>query len=164
EAELSAPDLTATEAVIEECVRVLKEMTVEYAAEVRSELTDGQSDERVIEEIIEDNLDSELRKDDRFHRVVDSLVEEIEKRFDMLRIGAFEKNRQGWPVSWRYETTERAAFVSAVTRLSSNYAPLFGTLLTPLVNGIRVAGPFAPAWQHDETVRLVVVDGEGLGH
>src|SRR3712207_8445536 len=47
---------------------------------------------------------------------------------------------------------------------SSNYAPLFGTLLTPLVNGIRVSGDFRPSWASGEPPRLVVVDGEGLGH
>ena len=45
---------------------------------------------------------------------------------------------------------------------SSNYAPLFGRLLTPLVNGIRVFGPFTPAWA--TSLRLILIDGEGLGH
>ena len=51
-----------------------------------------------------------------------------------------------------------------MTRFSSNYAPLFGSLLTPLVNGIRVAGPFAPEWGDGEPPQLVLIDGEGLGH
>ena len=48
-------------------------------------------------------------------------------------------------------------------RFSSNYAPAFGTLLTPLVDGIRISGPFSPefAGRHPE---LVLLDGEGLGH
>jgi hypothetical protein len=38
-------------------------------------------------------------------------------------------------------------------------------LLSPLVDGIRVAGPFHPAWREaDEQTRLVLVDGQGLGH
>lgn len=51
-----------------------------------------------------------------------------------------------------------------MTRFSSNYAPLFGTLLTPLVSGIRVAGQFAPTWPDATPPRLVTIDGEGLGH
>ena len=47
---------------------------------------------------------------------------------------------------------------------SSNYAPLFGRLLTPLVNGVRVSGPFAPLWHGPEVPKLVLLDGEGLGH
>src|SRR5439155_26594037 len=43
------------------------------------------------------------------------------------------------------------------------YAPEFGRLLTPLVQGLRVGGPFKPVWQ-EATPRLVLMDGEGLGH
>src|SRR5207249_4357441 len=38
-----------------------------------------------------------------------------------------------------------------------------GKLLTPLVNGIRVAGPFSPGWT-DRQPNLVLLDTEGLGH
>ncbi len=51
-----------------------------------------------------------------------------------------------------------------VNRFASNYAPLFGQLLTPLVDGVRVRGPFSPSWCPDEHPRLVLIDGEGLGH
>ena len=56
-------------------------------------------------------------------------------------------------------------FLRAVNRFSSNYAPLFGHLLSPLVDGIRVAGPFEPTWLAGSSARKVVLlDGEGLGH
>lgn len=58
---------------------------------------------------------------------------------------------------------DRAEFVRAVRQFSSNYAPAFGTLLTPLVDGIRVQGRFFPAFT-DRHSRLVLLDGEGLGH
>jgi ACT-domain-containing protein, predicted allosteric regulator of homoserine dehydrogenase len=48
-------------------------------------------------------------------------------------------------------------------RFSSNQARDFGRLLTPLVNGIRVSGPFKPYWA-ESGARLVLIDGEGLGH
>src|SRR6266566_9852523 len=44
------------------------------------------------------------------------------------------------------------------------HAPLFGRLLTPLVQGIRASGPFLPAWREGSSPRLVLMDGEGLGH
>lgn len=50
-----------------------------------------------------------------------------------------------------------------VRRFSSNYAPAFGTLLTPLVDGIRIRGRFFPT-SIDRQPRLVLLDGEGLGH
>src|SRR5690606_369418 len=51
-----------------------------------------------------------------------------------------------------------------VTRFSSNHKPRFGRLLTPLVNGVRVAGPFLPKWNNGQQPKLVLLDGEGLGH
>lgn len=160
-----AVDLAATGAVIAAAVASIKALVLEHSSEVRDSLSqDEAGDERLIEELIEESMDEELRRDERFHGVVDELFDEIEKRFALLRVGDVAKNRQGWPISWQWSTTDRAEFIRAVTRFSSNFAPLFGTLLTPLVSGIRVAGPFLPDWNVDQTPRLVIVDGEGLGH
>ncbi|MEY9935424.1 energy-coupling factor transporter ATP-binding protein EcfA2 [Catenulispora sp. GP43] len=156
-------DLSATEAVIARALINLRTLVEAYEEQLR-ELVIDDSDERVIEEWREVYLDSELRGDERFHAIVDSLFDEIEKRFDLLATGAITKSRQGWPISWSWETEDRTDFMRAVTRFSSNYAPLFGSLLTPLVNGIRVAGPFAPKWGDGEPPQLVLIDGEGLGH
>ena len=73
-------------------------------------------------------------------------MDEIEKRFDLLPPSAVTKNRQGWPLAWKGEWSveKRGEFLTSILRFSSNYAPLFGRLLTPLVNGVRVAGPFSP--------------------
>ena len=46
---------------------------------------------------------------------------------------------------------------------SSNYAPAFGRLVTPLVQGIRVRGPFSPHFTAENT-DLVLIDGQGFGH
>jgi hypothetical protein len=41
----------------------------------------------------------------------------------------------------------------------------WGRLLTPLVNGIRVAGPFAPTWaEGSEQPHFVLIDTEGCRH
>ena len=156
-------DLEATEAVVTKALSNLRALVEAYEDQLRELVTDD-GDERVLEELREEWLDSELRGDERFHAIVDSLFDEIEKRFDLLAAGTITKNRQGWPVSWSWETEDRTDLMKAVTRFSSNYAPLFGSLLTPLVNGIRVAGPFAPKWGDGEPPHLVLLDGEGLGH
>jgi hypothetical protein len=156
-------DLSTTEAEIKLALISLRELVDAHRDQVRELATDD-GDERVVDELIEETLDFELRGDERFNQIVDRLFDEIEKRFDLLTDGKVTKNRQGWPVSWAWETESRADLVKAVTRFSSNYASLFGTLLTPLVNGIRVAGPFAPTWDEGTAPRLVVIDGEGLGH
>jgi energy-coupling factor transporter ATP-binding protein EcfA2 len=156
-------DIEATQRVLAECVAAVKVMVARYADEIAAGVVVGKDDERILDELIEDALDTDLRQSEEFHQVVDQLTDQIEKRFGALEVGAFARNRQGWPVSWSWESDDRGAFMKIVTRFSSNYAPLFGRLLTPLVNGLRVSGPFQPKWS-SEPVKLVLVDGEGLGH
>jgi hypothetical protein len=132
-------DLTATEAVITKALIDLRTLVEVCEGQLRELVTDDR-DERVLEEWREEWLDSELRGDERFHAIIDSLLDEIEKRFDLLTTGTITKNRQGWPISWSWETQDRIDLVKAVTRFSSNYAPLFGSLLR-----LRVSGPGRPA-------------------
>ncbi len=162
-AEYGTVDLVTTNAVVAAAVEAVKTVVARHAGAITSGFSDIEEDERVLEELIEENLDTDLRQSDEFHEIVDSLVDEIEKRFATLDRGELRRNRQGWPTTWSWESDDRAAFIKVVTRFSSNFAPLFGRLLTPLINGIRVSGPFQPDWS-SEPVRLVLVDGEGLGH
>ncbi|MFG3424883.1 hypothetical protein [Streptomyces californicus] len=162
-AEYGAVDLTATNTVVTAAVKAVKAVVTRHASTTAEAFKEIEEDERVVEELIEESLDSDLRQSDEFHAIVDSLIDEIEKRFSTLEVGELRRNRQGWPTTWSWESGDRATFVKMVTRFSSNFAPLFGRLLTPLVNGIRVSGPFQPGWA-SEPVRLVLVDGEGLGH
>lgn len=162
-ADYGTVDLAATNAVVAAAVEAVKNVVARHATAVIETFSDIEDDERVLEELIEENLDSDLRQSDEFHEIVDSLIDEIEKRFASLDVGELRRNRQGWPTTWSWESADRAAFIKVVTRFSSNFAPLFGRLLTPLVNGIRVAGPFQPDWSA-EPVHLVLIDGEGLGH
>ena len=156
-------DLAATAKVVADAVDAVKVVVERHASAITKVFAGTEEDERVLEELIEENLDSDLRQSDKFHAIVDSLIDEIEKRFATLDVGDVKRNRQGWPTTWAWESDDRAGFLKQVARFSSNYAPLFGYLLTPLVNGIRVSGPFQPEWA-SEPVRLVLVDGEGLGH
>ncbi|MEI6196861.1 MAG: hypothetical protein WCS42_21300, partial [Verrucomicrobiota bacterium] len=76
----------------------------------------------------------------------------------------FQRDHSDWPLLWQVETDDRAQFVKTVNRFSSNHAANFGRLLTPLVQGIRVRGEFAPKWHQNGPCKLVLLDGEGLGH
>jgi hypothetical protein len=61
--------------------------------------------------------------------------------------------------------SEREEFLSAVRFFSGIDRRHWGKLLTPLVNGVRVAGPFTPIWAAGEKApRLILIDTEGLGH
>jgi hypothetical protein len=160
-------DVANTAELLGRTVEKLRELARRIGDSLRAELdVRGEPDERVAEELFEEELDNLLRDGEEFHQVADVLMEEIEKRFDLLPPGKVQKTRQGWPLAWNghWPVEKRAEFLRAISRFSSNYAPLFGRLLTPLVNGVRVAGPFTPAWNAGEVPKLVLLDGEGLGH
>jgi hypothetical protein len=156
-------DLSETNDLMRKAVTGLKEIAKQYATELAAELGAQPGDERVLEEIFEENLDHLLRDDEDFQELADNLMEQIEQRFELLEVGERQKTKQSWPRLWSWESHERERFLKVVSRFSSNHAHYFGSLLSPLVNGIRVAGPFKPEWA-EEQPKLVLLDGEGLGH
>src|SRR5436309_750114 len=156
-------DLTETRQLLRSTVKRLRQIAQDHAPGLRKELDEAESDEIVREELFEDSFDSLLRGDDRFQILVEDLMDEIQRRFDLLPGGDLAKTKQGWPRSWAYESEDRETFLTVISRFTSNYARRFGSLLTPLVSGIRIAGPFSPKWT-DRQPKLVLVDGEGLGH
>ena len=97
-----------------------------------------------------------------FDDLVGDIMDEIRLRFESVA-SEVRTHASGWPLAWEYSSGDRDAFVRAVRRFSSNHAPAFGTLLTPLVDGIRISGPFSPTFT-ERHPRLVLLDGEGLGH
>jgi len=156
-------DLAKTQEVLRQAVEAAKDLAARHAVKLREHFNATAEDERVLEEIFEDNLEHLLREDDDYFAIADTLMEELERRFELLTDGELVRNAQGWPRLWQWTSDSRRDFLRTVSRFSSIYAPSFGTLLTPIVNGIRVAGPFEPAWL-DSRPKLVLLDGEGLGH
>jgi energy-coupling factor transporter ATP-binding protein EcfA2 len=108
-------------------------------------------------------VESELGQSPMFSDLANDIIDDILSRVDLVKAGRFDRKRSGWPVQWTFETIDRKEFIRQVRWFSSNYAPSFGRLLTPLVDGVRVSGPFAPTFT-DEMPRLVLIDGQGLGH
>ena len=160
-------DKTATAEVIHNAVATVRRIAARAAEAIRGHLgpVDTDVDQRALTELVEEELDRAVRNDAEFDELAKSLMEEIAKRFSAVEnVGTLHKNRQGWPRLWQWSCPDRSQFIRVVNRFTSNYAPLFGELLTPLVNGIRVQGPFKPAWCGEEIPRLVICDGEGLGH
>lgn len=115
-------------------------------------------------ERLEEAIEEEITRDEAFDSLVDDILDDCEDRFEGLDVGDITRGRDGWPTSWRFETDDRTKFIATINRFSSNYAPHFGRLLTPFVEGIRIAGPFRPDWLHGERPKLVIFDGQGLGH
>jgi len=113
---------------------------------------------------LQDLVEEELQRKDEFHEFVDEILDEVESRFDFVSLGDLIRARDGWPTLWTFASDDREEFIRAVNRFSSNYAPNFGRLLTPLVEGIRVQGPFSPSWTEGDAPRFVLMDGQGIGH
>lgn len=114
-------------------------------------------------EAAEELFDEKVQSLDIFDELVNDIVEQIQQRFELLSLGNLRRKRSGWPEVWTYETNERETFITQIKQFSSNYAQAFGRLLTPVVQGIRIQGPFDPIFT-DETRSLVLIDGQGLGH
>ena len=114
------------------------------------------------QQITEELFDKILYEQDEFSLLVDDLMDEIKKRFEFVKEGSFEVVGGDWSQSWKFETSDRDKFIKTIRIFSSNYAPLRGRLLTPLVQGIRIQGPLYPNWMKEHP-KLVLIDGEGLG-
>src|SRR5262249_35861827 len=110
-----------------------------------------------------DLIQAEAEGTDEYTAIVSEILEELRERFKRVAIGRFEKTTTAWPRLWRLETSDRKQFFSALRSFAGIAANRWGCLLTPLVNGIRIAGPFQPAWA-TTIPKIVVFDTEGLGH
>jgi len=148
-------------AQIAELAKVSHAHLAQAAAELDIELGKASKQDRdILQELVED----QLAEDDHFHSLIDAILDDVELRFSYLNDSELECSRDGWPIKWSFSTSDRDQFIRTINRFSSNYAPNYGRLLTPLVEGIRVAGPFAPEWWETESPRLVLMDGQGIGH
>ena len=112
-----------------------------------------------------EHFEEALYQSDEFADIASDLKDDIIDRSMSVVAGGFDRNSDGWPNLWKYEDPNRADFLRELRRFSSNHHQQFGKLLTPLVNGLRVHGPFHPT---DDRLpannKLVLLDGEGLGH
>jgi hypothetical protein len=107
---------------------------------------------------------NEIFYDGEFAELGLDIMEDIARRFDIVRAGVIERAGSDWPTCWTYAETDRTKFLSNVRWFTSNHHLQFGKLLTPLVNGIRVCGPFYPKCEGFGQPKLVLIDGEGIGH
>lgn len=132
---------------------------------LKSELSLTDSEIKKDQDTLQELVEEHLQDTPAFAALVDEILDDVETRFDHIEQGCIEAGPDGWPVHWQFTSSDRKLFLKTVNRFSSNYKPQFGRLLTPLVEGIRVAGPFTPDWTADNApLPIVLIDGEGLGH
>ena len=107
---------------------------------------------------------SYMDKDEAFEQLIEDVHQAVEDRFRFVdESGSLSRDEDAWPRSWTFEHSDKPTFLRAINYFTSNHAERYGTLLTPLVDGIRVKGPFQATWLSNLT-RCVILDGEGLGH
>lgn len=159
----------ATRQAMADCLRgyisEIKDLGDQVCGEVQTAL--GESMEKASakdRDAFEELVELELLQHEDFHGLVDRILDEVESRFEFLGDGELTRGRDGWPSLWTHQSEDRASFIRLTNQFSSNYAPNFGRLLTPLVQGIRVMGPFKPKWDGQAIPRLVLMDGQGIGH
>ena len=112
-----------------------------------------------------DEIQQEAEQSDAFLDLVSEILAEIQARFEWVTVGSFVKSSTGWPKAWTFTlgAERRSDFMDAIRWFSGNAKDQWGQLLTPLVTGIRVKGPFQPSWA-PKSYRHVFIDTEGLLH
>ncbi|MCC4767754.1 hypothetical protein FXW07_14370 [Methanosarcina sp. DH1] len=142
------------------------ERIIQISSQLKSIPLDEESD---IEKKSENKyFDSELlykavyeNKDFAF--LVNEILDDIESRFSLIKNGVLRPIDK-WPLYWEFETNNRKEFLDSLSVFYSNNCRLFGMLLTPLVQGMRVQGPFYSESLIEDFPKLVFIDGQGLGH
>lgn len=112
-----------------------------------------------------DEIERNATSSIEFLNLSSEILEEVRSKFDRIKDGKFAKTNTGWPKAWEFKrpASERSSFLKVVRFFTGIASESWGKLLTPLVNGIRVSGPFKPEWA-DQRTKLVLIDTEGLGH
>jgi hypothetical protein len=142
----------------------IKKIAEFAASQVTSVFQDGldpsQENASVLRELIED----EAEESDILSDFVTMLVEELRDRSEVDVPGNISRTATGWPTAWKFEASasEREKFIKEIKRFTGNAREEFGKLLTPLVNGVRVAGPFFASTGGRRP--LVLCDTVGFGH
>lgn len=142
---------------LENCVERIVSLAERALEKARSDLQPGPSDEdeQVVEELWLQYIDR-----DQLDAVTEEILEELERRL-------FSATGQAsWPVIHRVaDTPDKTEFFRQLRPFYQNHRKLFGSLVTPLVQGIRVRGRFAPPqWAATDQPTWVLLDGQGVGH
>jgi hypothetical protein len=159
----SENDRVRMQARVAEFLVAIRSLAEEGKERLRTNIPDFEELSGADRDAVQDLFEDEVQGLPGFDDLVNDIIDEIRARFKALEPASLTYRSGDWPESWTFKSADRSEFIRVVRRFSSNYAPAFGTLLTPLVDGIRIKGDFTPNF----TVRrpkLVLIDGEGLDH
>lgn len=151
-------ELKSIDDVLTNVVHIASTSTVSNA--INSSPEDASDDDWAI-------LDTAVRESSLFIELVARTLDLVIQRIEHLPAGTVNCSQNGWPQSWTYTTQNKEDFLKTIRLIDSQHHAYTGKLVTPLVNGIRVQGPFMPRNEWNETEnspKLILLDGEGLGH
>ena len=148
----------------EQWVAAVKQVADTASTAVASILDDEQGDTRENTGAIRELIEDEAEESEGLATIVSEMIEELRDRSEIEVPGIITRTATGWPIAWNFEAfaSERERFIKEVKRFTGNQREEFGKLLTPLVNGVRVAGPFFSGTNGRRP--LVLCDTVGFGH
>ena len=161
---VSESEQSTNETKIKTYIEQIKKMTKSIVSNCKKEYVTEQisaEEQLLLEEIILSEIIDYDGED--LLSLTDDIIEEIKDRFNILSPTDTVSEKFGWPIYWYKESSDRNEFLKSIKFFSSNSSLMFGKLLTPLVSGMRVQGPFKPDFLSN-IPKLVILDGEGLGH
>jgi len=140
-----------TWAKLESCVAQVLSMT-EVALKTARET---EQNELVVEEYWLQYIDQE-----QLDALTEEILEELEGRV------CATTGQPSWPVTYYVaDTADKVEFFRRLRPFYQNNRKLFGALVTPLVQGIRVRGRFSPpSFTATKLATWVLLDGQGVGH
>lgn len=163
---VTSEEITSNRKWLESCLERILAISSAAAAKTEEELGDklnnlNSDDRSAWLELFTDCL----HEQEEFSKLSLDLMDEVRERFERIKEGEFRHGPTGWPLLWTFAAESRDDFLRHVRWFSSNHHAQFGRLLTPLVDGVRVKGPFHPQPESLQAApRLVLIDGEGVGH
>lgn len=119
-----------------------------------------------IDEVVELLYEDYLKEDSEdFAEIVETIITIVKSRFSVVKKGNYKFDTRGWPIYWQMDTKDKEELIEQMRWFAGNDGRRFGQLLAPIVNGIRIKADFKPNWMgKDESNKLVILDGEGIGH
>ncbi|WP_270406953.1 hypothetical protein [Paenibacillus timonensis] len=159
ETDIPYPDQQELQAELDYIINEIRQLAEEAKAQCPP---DGDNVDAVIDLLYE----VWVREDtERFNDLVQHIFGIIKKCFDVIKYGTLHRDTRGWPIYWHHESEEKGQVINTMRFFAGNEGRRFGQLLAPVVNGVRIQGPFKPSWWgDDEPPKMVLIDGEGIGH
>jgi hypothetical protein len=154
----------AVDRLADQWVATVRQIAQSASVAVNSVLDDQQGSTRESPGAIRELMEDEAEESEGLSRIVTEILEELRERSEIEAPGTITRTATGWPVTWNFDALapERERFINEVKRFTGNQREDFGKLLTPLANGLRVAGPFFTGTNGRRPI--VLCDTVGFGH